>query len=406
MRRRCLCFVPVLAALAAAACTSGPEVAERPSVGEPIVVGSAEFTPYNLSVAATPSGDTVAVAWNDYDADAAEEHPFVATSTDALETFGAPLPVDPRSPFVAYPQLAMDEEGDTLIATTNYEADEGDGRPALYATAEEEVVPVVDLTAATPRVAFGDTGTTIATGADGRQVLLAWLAPAPDADSPGPLVAAVSEDAGRTWGEPQVVNERPAAVRTRAFAAGDQLGIAYIEDVPIPDAPVPTPAQPNPVTSTPVASIVLLDDDGTFGDPIAANDTDQPAAMLGPGVGGGEDGEVLLAWGVPTEDGDTTIVAAADEDDGFAGPLTVATLDAPPLAIEATIDGDGTGWVALATDADLLLYRIVDDEVASVEVDAVPQPTAEMVDLAPLEEGGVVLANLEDGDVVVRTVDS
>jgi hypothetical protein len=113
------------------ACGDDASGSREVTVREPVVVGTGEFTNYNTSIAAGgPKGEVVTVVWNDYDDVQVVERPFVVTSADGGAIFSKPVLIDPDDPYLAYPDLAVDDAGTIFAAVTRYaDGDATGGRP-------------------------------------------------------------------------------------------------------------------------------------------------------------------------------------------------------------------------------------------------------------------------------------
>lgn len=394
MRRRTVSVVGVVALVA---CSGGDGT---PTLGEVVEVGSTQHTPYNLSIAA--GGDTVGVAWNDYDDVAAVEAPFVVTSTDGGETFGEPVAVDPTDPYVAYPQLAVTSSGVMYAGVTLYEENEGDGRAGLYRSTDQgrTFELVADLDDA-PRVAFTAVGTTIAASPDGDVVVMAWSSPGTD-EVPGALVAVLSTDGGETFGEPVELAAEVGAGRPRAYADADGAGVIAIVRTPIPDAPAPTPAEPNPVTSTAGVNRYPVTGSG-FGPAEPMTGDDALTADDGPAAGGSD-----VAWWSVTGEGAFMLRStngSADRD-VLSEPLA---LTAP---VEAVAGADATWILTIAVPdpegvqpAPLVLARATEDEIAVIDGFAPPVTrSGEEYDLAVVDDDDAMVAWFDDGRVVAQRI--
>lgn len=408
-------LAPALVVTAMGCGGNGPD---QPVVGEVTTIGAAEFTNYNISVAA--GGDTVAVVWNDYDDVEAVERPFIATSTDSGTRFGEPVLLDDADPFLAYPELAADEAGTIFVSVTRYLEGEADGWPALYVSTDAGVTFAkrADLVDA-PSVVFGYGGSTVAVSPDGERVVLAWAHATTGPNDPSAMWAATSSDGGATFGEPQLIGVviDPVATRPRAFFADDRAVVAFGAATPIPDAPAPTPANPNPEVAVPGVGVVIADESGVFAPAVRVADPGALPRVVAPGGASGDDGAVSLAWWRLEESGGGTALVADGGPDGFgdATPIfTTETLNDPSTAsataLELDRDGDGVLWALLSVDGEqspeTRLLRIVGGEDPEL-LDEVSSPrlaSGVEYDLAALPGGGAVVAWFEAMDVKVRLV--
>lgn len=382
---------------------SGDEL-KAPTAEAVVDVAAAEHTPYNLSVAA--SEDLVAIAWNDYDDEAAVEAAAVAVSTDGGATFGAPVIVDPTDPYAAYPQVAMTESGVIYVGVTLYEENEADGRPGLYRSADKGATfdLVADLADA-PRVSFTAVGTSVAVSPDGETVLMTWAAPGDD-DGPGPLVAVASTDGGATFGDPIDLAPQAGAGRARAFFDAERAGVVATEHIPIADAPAPTPANPNPVTFVPQATLWPFEK-GAFAAGRAL--TSEPAEALdeGPGASG-----TAVAWWEPSAESASLRTASVTDAKSAATDVLPAPLRVP-APVEVASDADGSWFLTMdvpdaegVEPAPLVLARARDGGASEVVpvLDATATRSGEEFDLAVIDDGKVLVAWLADGSIRTRRV--
>ncbi len=397
--RRSAAVGAVTAALLLTGCSSSAPV--EPRADTPITVATASHTPFNLS--ASSRGGLVAVGWNDYDEDAAVEHPAVAVSTDQGATFGAPVAVDPKDPYVAYPEVAVTEGGDIFVGVTLYEKDESDGRAGLYRSQDRGATYslVADLASA-PRVSFADNGTSIAVSPDGKTIVMSWLAPA-EGDQPWSLVGVVSVDGGTTLGKAVVLSADAGAARPFAYAGAEGAGVVAISNVPIPNAPKPTPAMPNPVTSW--KQVTSYPVDGTGFGPGVAETTESDAAL--------DAGPAGLATGTRAwwqKSGKTAAMTVRLGSATSAAPL--ATPFARPAPIEAVISGQDTWFLSAnvplgdsVPTAPLVLSRSAAGSPTQVltAVSPVVSRSADDYALAGLD-AGVVLVWFEKGAVRAQAV--
>ncbi|MFN8017268.1 MAG: sialidase family protein [Acidimicrobiales bacterium] len=409
--------IALAAVLALASCSSsdGSDAASTTTtavaseVGAPTSVATAEHTPYNLSTSA--GGELVAVAWNDYDEDAGTEAPMVAVSTDGGETFGDPVALDPDDPYVAYPQVAVTDDGNVYVGVTLDEDGDEDGRPGLYRSTDEgaSFELVADLEDA-PRVSFTNVGTTVAVSPDGEQVVMGWTTPGAEGTA-GALYGTVSADGGETFADPVELDADAGAGRPRAFAGTGGSGVASVVAVPLADAPKPTPANPNPVTSSPQVEVFEVDGTG-FGEGMALTTADEPAADEGPGAAG-TDADPVIAWWVAGEEGASLVGAAVDGPDAASVALLPKTLDvASP--IDVAVDEAGTWWVATleapvgdgSDPAPLTLVAVADggDPKVVDGVDPSVTRSAEEFDVTALPGGGALVVWFEDTAVKAQTV--
>lgn len=404
----------MLALLAGAAGCGGDgrKVLDVPVVGDPVVVGSQEFANYNSSIGISGDGKSVAVGWNDYNDTDVAEQPYVAISKDGGATFAKPVLIDPTSPYVAYPNLVVVDDGTILAGVTMYDNGDIDGRAGLYRSAGSGApfVKVADLADA-PRVAFTSTGAIVAASANGKTVVLAWSVAAPDG-SPNGMVAVVSTDGGATFGDAQKITERSAGGWTgspAAFVDGDgHAGVVFETQYRAPGVR-PTPADPNP--GTPVLYLAMADDTGTFGDAVALRGTDFPSS--GAGVGAAVHGDsVGIAWWETSDAGDT-LMFAEWSGKALGEPAKIGTTEtlskAPP---EVAIDDDGVAWIAIPDTAEkmsLLLFRSRNGkpfEPVDAAVGSLKPESFEPFALAGLPDGGVMSVWFDDAEVKVRRVDS
>lgn len=413
MDKRRIGAVLAAAALAAAVagCSSDSDSASTsttaagpPVVGEPVTIGTGDFTIYDVTAGA--AGEHAAVGWNDYDEDAAVERPFVATSDDGGATFGDGAPLDPSSDYAAYPQVVVLEDGSQLVGATVYDEGDPDGQAALYRSEDGETFEQVALAPDdAPRVYFSDIGTTTAASPDGNTVVLAWLSP-PEGDAgSGPLVAMVSTDGGDTFGDVQVLSEEPSPTVPRAVVTGDTAGVAFIDQIPLENPPAPTPAQPNPVTATLVASVALADADGTFADPVAVQGEDTPALPVAPGVAATPDGGLQVAWWSPDAANAPVLLTATGTADGaFGDPIEADHTFEASATVDVAVDGSGGAWLLTLDGESLMLLEATDTAATPVsDLSATVTVSADMYDLAPLDVG-VLVASYEGADVVTRRV--
>lgn len=403
----------VVAAMAVAAAAAGCSSSDSssttttlgpPVIGEPVTIATGEFTIYDITAGA--AGEHAAVAWNDYDEVAAIERPFVATSDDGGATFGDEVALDPSTPYAAYPQVIVLEDGALLVGATVYEEGDEDGQAALYRSDDGETFEQVALAPDdAPRVYFSDIGTTTAASPDGQTVVMAWLTPPEDNAASGPLVAMVSTDGGDTFGDVQVLSEEPSPAVPRAVVTGDRAGVAFIDRIPIPNPPAPTPAQPNPVTATLVASVALADADGTFADPVTVQGEDTPALPVAPGVAATPDGGLQLAWWSPDAANAPVLLTATGTADGtFGDPVEADHTFEASATVDVAVDGAGGAWLLTLDGESLMLLEATDTAATPVsDLSATVTVSADMYDLAPLDVG-VLVASYEGADVVTRQV--
>lgn len=391
--------VGATAAMLLAGCSSSAPV--EPSAATPVTVATARHTPFNLS--ASGRGGLIAVGWNDYDEDAAVEHPYVAVSSDQGATFGAPVTVDANDPFVAYPEVAVTERGDVFVGVTLYEKDEGDGRAGLYRSQDRGATYslIADLTEA-PRVSFADNGTSIAVSPDGKTVVMSWLAPT-EGDQPWSLVGVVSVDGGTTFGKAVVLSADAGAARPFAYAGAEGAGVVAISNVPIPNAPKPTPAVPNPVTSWQQVTTYPVDG-SAFGPGVAVTSQSDEALDAGPaGLATG-----TRAWWQKSG----TTAAFTVRLGSAASGVPLATSFARPAPIEAAISGQDTWFLSAnippgdsVPTAPLVLSRSAAGAPTQVvtAVSPVVSRSADDYALAGLD-AGVLLVWFEKGAVRAQAV--
>ena len=401
-----------VAALALASCSSGggsdaeatTTTVIAAKVGKPATVATTAHTPYNLSTSA--GGDVLAVAWNDYDEDAGTEAPMVAVSTDGGESFGKPVALDPDDPYVAYPQVAVTDDGDVYVGVTLYEDGEEDGRPGLYRSTDEgaSFELVADLDDA-PRVSFTIVGTTVAVSPDGEQVVMGWTTPGANGTA-GALYGAVSADGGTTFADPVELDPVAGAGRPRAYAGSGGSGVASVVAVPLANAPKPTPANPNPVTSSPKVELFEVQGAG-FGEGVPLTSTDEPAADEGPGAAG-TDGDPVVAWWLAEKGGASLVGAEVAGKDVAPVALLPKALEVPS-PIDVAVDQDGTWWVATleapvgdgSDPAPLALVAVADgaDPKVVEGVDPTVTRSAEEFDVTALPDGGAFVVWF-DGEAV------
>lgn len=375
-----------------------------PEVGDPVTVATGEFTIYDVTAGA--AGEHAAVAWNDYDDVAAIEQPFVATSADAGASFGDGFTLDPSTPYAAYPQVIVLEDGSLLVGATVYEEGDADGQAALYRSDDGETFEQVALAPDdAPRVYFSDIGTTTAASPDGQTVVMAWLSPAEGDAVSGPLVAMVSTDGGATFGDVQVLSDEPSPTTPRAVVTGGRAGVAFIDRIPLPNPPAPTPAQPNPITATLVVSVSLADADGTFADPVAVQGEDTPALPVAPGVAATPDGGVQVAWWAPDAANLPLLLTATGTADGtFGDPVEADHSFETSAPVDVAVDGTGGAWLLTLDGESLVLLQATAASVTEVsDLSATITVSADMYDLAPLDTG-VLVASYEGADIVARRV--
>ena len=390
--------VAVFSLVTLTACSSdeGPKV---PAVSPAVDLGVGQHTLYNLSVAS--GGGVVAVAWNDYDEEAAVEAPQVVVSSDGGASFAEPVAVDPSDPYVAYPQVAVSGDATIFVGVTLYEENESDGRPGLYRSDDkgatfELVADLVDG----PRVYFSEVGTSVAVSPDGETVLMSWTTPG-DTESPATHVAVVSQDGGVSFGSPIELSAETGGGRARAFFDEDGAGVVATEHIPLPDAPEPTPANPNPVTFTPQATLWPFEN-GTFGDGRALTAAATPALDQGPGASGR-----VVAWWEPSGDA-AALRAAVNAESGASASDVLAAPLRVPANVEVVSDSGGTWFLTMdipdiegVKPAPLVLARQRDDGPASIVSAFTAEVTrsGEEFDLASVGDETVLIVWFDDGTI-------
>jgi len=238
----------------------------------------------------------------------------------------------------------------------------------------------------------------LAASADGKTVVYAWVDSTPmewlgpDSAPTGALLASISADSGKTFGEPVVVSATPflSCTRIAAFVREGRVGMIYAEAREIPGQPV----------MVGVPALALAGEDGSFQEPIPVASDDYGAVPAGgalgsdgaaPGAAIGPDGSIHVAWWSAQTVGLWYAVSA----DGatFSEPVRVLDTTTPtPANLRVSVDGSGAAWIA-ALDADSVRVVQIAPGQAPVEIaDAAAQlgSNGDTFDIAGLPDLGAL----------------
>lgn len=378
----------------------------------------------NVSIDASPDGQTVAVAWYSYDEPAGVERTYVATSTDGGLRFGEPVVV--AEPATEYPQVAVGADGSILVGTLTYDLSaqviDGDklswpAWPQLFRSTDggQTFTAIADLRSIVgARVLIGQQPSTMAASDDGKTIIFAWhdhtpgtsLPPGEPAAVEGtesrPVWASISHDGGKTFGTPQAVSASSCGCcRVSAFVAGDRPGVAFRGLMPL-DA---EHDERDPM-------LFLAEEDGRFGVGVEIHDDAFVMELAGcPASGPGvaeSDGVIRAAWWTRAPGREGWWFARTAPDGLFAEPLQLPAEFSITLSVELALDGEGTAWVIGHDYSSLTLnlWSISENAAAATPYEAIAPAAARVTggyDVAGLEHGAIV-AWTHDGVVKVLRV--
>lgn len=411
--------------------------AAPPPVADPIHVASLAFDGYNMDLAT--AGDVVAVQWNDYDGQAAAEHPTIAVSDDGGRTFSPPV-VFADDPFSAFGHVQVLDDGTVLTSALEYEiVDEpalGEAWKGVMAFARStdggaSFTPISDLGSVMDQRFIYPTA--LAASPDGRIVIGAWqdMSPTgwvPDGEAAAtgdgrqPVWAAVSLDGGASFGDPQLIDAQGCGgCLVQAFVAGDRAGVAF-SAARLAATPAASAAPRRPTAVGPGSGqefvidpmVASADSLGTFAAAVPVHlDGFTTAGMptTGPGAAAGPDGRIHVAWWTGAKERPGIWYATSEDGATFGEPVLLEAAGSVAGSVEVTVDGAGTAWILAQqlTDvgATLRLWQVPDGqapvEVVAAATDMVPSDD-DGFDVAGLAAGGALVAWIDGKDVQLRRV--